>query len=113
MSDPSFAMLTCACGAETVVKEEMGTQGWRLAFSRPGFVTAKHDSSNADLPQGVFIRTAAHSLGKASGDESSFLIAQLEQQLESSSAKPFDQFHVWPKDRARSADSDSSLVWMK
>ncbi len=99
MTQPSFAMLVCACGAETVVKQEIAGQGWRLAFSRPGFVTAKHDSL-ADLPTGIFIRTAARSIGKARADHAQDLIAELSRQLETATERPFDQLHVWPKDRA-------------
>lgn len=99
MSEPTFAMLVCACGAESVVKEEMAIQGWRLAFSRPGFVTAKHDST-MDLPEGIFIRAVARSIGKAKAERSAELIASLLEQLETSVARPFDQLHVWPKDRA-------------
>ena len=51
MMKPTFAMLSCACGAEQVVKAEMAEQGWRLAFSRPGFVTAKNDL-DVPLPEG-------------------------------------------------------------
>jgi 23S rRNA (cytidine2498-2'-O)-methyltransferase len=100
MSEPSFAMLVCACGAESVVKDEMGAQGWRLAFSRPGFVTAKHDATDAELPTGIFIRAAARSLGKATGDRSQDLIAELIKLLTAKTSRPFDQLHVWPKDRA-------------
>ena len=101
MSGPTFAMLCCACGAEEVVKESMAASGWRLAFSKPGFVTGKHDDDTS-LPEGVFIRTASASIGKASGENSSELVAALVQQLESTqvAGRPFDQLHVWPKDRA-------------
>ncbi len=58
VSEADFAMICCACGAEQVVKESIANEGWRLAFSRPGFVTAKHDGA-ADLPEGVFIRTVS------------------------------------------------------
>ena len=78
----------------------MAAQGWRLAFSRPGFVTGKHDTATS-LPSGIFIRTASHSIGQARGGRSSELIAEMRKQLEQSSLanKPFDQLHVWPKDR--------------
>ena len=99
MSEPTFAMLVCACGAEAIVKQEMAAQGWRLAFSRPGFVTAKHDSTT-DLPEGIFIRAVARSIGKAKGERSADLIATLVEKLETTAARPFDQLHVWPKDRA-------------
>ena len=97
---PTFAMLCCACGAEAAVKESMAQSGWRLAFSRPGFVTAKHDQQ-APLPTGVFVRTAARSLGSTRSDDSRQQIAKLVELLRASdaSARPLDQFHVWPKDR--------------
>ncbi|MEM8666532.1 MAG: SAM-dependent methyltransferase [Planctomycetota bacterium] len=100
MTDASFAMLTCACGAEKAVKSSMAETGWRLAFSRPGFVTAKNDTPNAGLPSGVFIRTAAHSLGQSRSEQSSDQIRKLIETLPSGSARPqFDELHVWPKDR--------------
>ncbi len=101
MTEPTFAMLTCAYGAEQAVKDAMESEGWRLAFSRPGFVTAKHDSE-ASLPQGVFIRTAARSFGQSRNEDSLQQIAKLREQLDSmhTSARSFDQLHVWPKDRA-------------
>ncbi len=99
MIEPTFAMLVCAHGAEAIVKEEMAAQGWRLAFSRPGFVTAKHDSAN-ELPEGIFIRAVARSIGKAQGERSADLIAAMIEKLTAAAARPFDQLHVWPKDRA-------------
>ena len=97
---PSFAMLCCACGAERAVKESMTADGWRLAFSRPGFVTAKHDG-HAPLPAGVFVRTAARSIGQARNDDSRQQITTLLDLLPQArpSRRPFDQLHVWPKDR--------------
>ena len=99
MSDPTFAMLTCAHGAEKAVKHSATAEGWRLAFSRPGFVTLKHDAQ-VDLPNGVFIRTAANSIGQVRGSLSRENIAAIAQTLTDSQQTPFDQMHVWPKDRA-------------
>ncbi len=100
MSDATFAMICCACGAEQVVKESVASQGWRLAFSRPGFVTLKHDGP-AELPHGVFVRTASHSIGSARGDDADQLIETMSERLrgELGSTLRFDQLHVWPKDR--------------
>lgn len=105
MTEASFAMIACACGAERVVKDSIARDGWRLAFSRPGFVTCKHDDPRAAMPQGVFVRTAARSIGQARGEHSKELIQsladKLTEQLESAGdSRPFDQLHVWPKDRA-------------
>jgi 23S rRNA (cytidine2498-2'-O)-methyltransferase len=102
MTDASFAMLTCACGAEKAVKSSMAESGWRLAFSRPGFVTAKNDQPNLPLPTGIFIRTAAHSLGQTRGDRAADHLAALNEtltRLHPSGQPLFDELHVWPKDR--------------
>ena len=100
MSEPTFAMLCCACGAEKVIKDSIAQEGWRLAFSRPGFVTAKHDQP-VDPPRGVFIRTSARSIGQTRSESGKQQVSELTGRLqESSSPHPFDQLHVWPKDRA-------------
>lgn len=112
MTDASFAILTCACGAEHAVKSSMAESGWRLAFSRPGFVTAKNDQPNAPLPEGIFIRTAAHSLGQSRNQMAISHLDALRESLVAFSAatspaagvrprgKVFDELHVWSKDRA-------------
>ncbi|MGI9472920.1 MAG: SAM-dependent methyltransferase [Rubripirellula sp.] len=101
MTQPTFAMLCCACGAEQVVKEEIAEAGWRLAFSRPGFVTAKHDDL-APIPTGTFIRTAAKSIGQMRATDAALQVDALMKQLDAfdSTGRAFDQLHVWPKDRA-------------
>jgi 23S rRNA (cytidine2498-2'-O)-methyltransferase len=100
MSQPVFSMLCCAHGAEHTVKQSLAAEGWRLAFSRPGFVTAKNDR-DLPPPSGVFVRTSARSIGQASGDDARKQIASLVEHLEAADphARPFDQLHVWPKDR--------------
>ncbi len=100
MNQPTFAMLCCAHGAESSVKESMAQDGWRLAFSRPGFVTAKHDNAR-ELPSGIFIRTAARSIGQARNTVCQTQIDSLVATLkEKTPNQVFDQLHVWPKDRA-------------
>ena len=93
-------MLCCACGAEQVVKAEMAEQGWRLAFSRPGFVTAKNDQQ-VPLPEGAFVRTASRSIGQVRGSEANRMVADLVSKLAENDpiGRSFDQLHVWPKDR--------------
>lgn len=95
-----FAMLCCAHGAELAVKKEIAKDGWRLAFSRPGFVTCKHDESQ-NLPEGVFVRTATQSIGQCRNSDGRLQIAKLIESLEASplTASPLDQLHVWSKDR--------------
>lgn len=107
MTDAGFAMLTCACGAEQAVKSSMANQNWRLAFSRPGFVTAKHDDPNAPLPRGIFVRTASRSMGQSKADQVAAHLEILQERLETSltssdetqARQMFDELHVWPKDR--------------
>lgn len=100
MSESSFAMICCACGAEQVVKKSAAADGWRLAFSRPGFVTLKHDGL-AQTPHGPFVRTVSRSIGSARSDVAATLIESLAGHLAASTDGPkeFDQLHVWPKDR--------------
>lgn len=100
-AEPTFAMITCAYGAELAVKQAIAPEGWRLAFSRPGFVTAKHDEAKP-LPTGIFIRTVARSIGQAKNESSVAQIATLRELLGDSdhANRPFDQLHVYPKDRA-------------
>ncbi len=94
------------------MKREVSDQGWRLAFSRPGFVTLKRESAPAELhgqlPHGIFVRTASHSMGQVRastasgfGSADEMLAMLLDRMTQSNeSARPFDQLHVWPKDRA-------------
>jgi 23S rRNA (cytidine2498-2'-O)-methyltransferase len=97
---PSFAMMCCANGAESQVKREMGEQGWRLAFSRPGFVTAKHNG-NVDLPSGIFIRTASHSIGHIKDADGAQQLSALSKLLDEKlgESTSFAEVHVWPRDR--------------
>ncbi len=95
---PSFAMLSCAHGAEGIVKSTIAEAGWRLSFSRPGFVTAKHDE-NLPPPTGIFIRSASESLGSGKSGDADELIDRLIKSVETLSL-PIDHLHVWPRDRA-------------
>lgn len=102
MNGPVFAMLACAHGAEVVVKRQIAAQGWSLAFSRPGFVTCKHDG-DAPLPSGPFVRLAAESLGSARDPDADIMIEKLIAViggLPAAGVPSIDQLHVWPRDRA-------------
>ena len=99
-TDASFAMLTCAHGAESVVKSSITDAGWRLAFSRPGFVTAKHEEPGRTPPNGTFIRTAATSIGSTNGQTLKDHLSPMVDLLDPIVAeKPFDHLHVFPRDR--------------
>ncbi len=96
----SFAMVCCQNGSEPAVKTEVSAQGWRLAFSRRGFISFKHDAARPKLPQGVFVRTASWSLGFVKGEHSAGNVEQAIGMLSAKAVRPaFDQLHVWPRDR--------------
>lgn len=93
-----FAMICCQNGAQSAVLAEVEREGWRRAFSRPGFVTVKSDVATDKLPRGVFVRTASWSLGKAKGNDASAMIADVASAI-ASAKQTFDRLHVWPRDR--------------
>ena len=99
--NPQFAFMTCQVGAEPALKGELGrtNNDWRLAFSRPGFLTFKLPrpvASSDDLElQSVFARSFGLSIGKVSGGS----VEQLaERTCELVGDLEFDQLHVWPRD---------------
>ena len=107
-----FVFSTCHQGAEQALKAEMATQGWRLAFSRPGFVSFKSDHGGSTvsggstesggertLPRAVFARTASWSLGRAEANDTVALAEQLHSIVSSAAIAPFDALHVWSRDR--------------
>lgn len=97
--DASFAIAVCANGAEGQVKSAMSAGGWRLAFSRPGLVTAKHDSPSAALPSDVFIRTSMHSVGQVRGEAVGAFVDPLSKLIDAVPIDRFDDVHVFPRDR--------------
>ncbi|TVQ01502.1 MAG: SAM-dependent methyltransferase [Planctomycetaceae bacterium] len=97
---PPFAILCCQNGVESAVKAEVADQGWRLAFSRRGFVSLKHAGVATELPSGVFVRTAAWSYGLIEGAEASANVDALVRRLaEAAPNEAWDRLHVWPRDR--------------
>lgn len=101
---PSFLLVTCQVGAEGALKGEVRRRwpGFRLSYSRPGFVTFKLP---ADEPLGddfelgcVFARAWAFSLGKAKG-ESVAELADEAWRSATASGRRFDAVHVWERDR--------------
>lgn len=99
-SSPTFVMMTCAHGAERLVQSCVADHGWRLAFSRPGFVTAKHNQSSIAPPSGTFIRTSSLSLGSVRGEAMGEMLMKVETLLrDAAMTKPFDHLHVFPRDR--------------
>ena len=91
----------CQAGAEEALKAEVSCQwpGFRLAFSRPGFVTFK-TGADLSLPvefdlRATFARTYCMSMGKLAGTNADRMANQVWRQLDNSS---FDHLHVWQRD---------------
>src|SRR5262245_57126953 len=82
---PQFVFMTCRPGAESAVKHEVSRlqPGWRLAYSRPGFLTFKHVGetpiSPRQLAEGrwVFPHSICLSLGKVSDAQLSDLTSKV------------------------------------
>jgi 23S rRNA (cytidine2498-2'-O)-methyltransferase len=99
-TDAAFAMVCCQNGSEPAVKQEVAREGWRLAYSRRGFITLKHEAKPKGLPRGVFVRTACWSLGMIKGEDFKVNLDRLVTILRDSGVKEaFDRLHVWPRDR--------------
>lgn len=104
-----FAIVCCQNGADPAVKTEVAHDGWRLAYSRRGFLSFKNDSpgdkaigryDHRRLPSGVFVRTASWSLGIAKGENAADNADQAVAIIEQSGIQlPFDCVHLWPRDR--------------
>ena len=112
--------MTCRPGAETALKQEVARTEpeWRLAFSRPGFVTFKFTSATpVDDKQlasrsWVLARTQGVSLGKVTGDELAKLAGEvwaLAGVAALVAEAPLDDVHVWERD-ARPNDDTSTLL---
>ncbi len=101
MQPPGFIFATCQFGAEPALKAEIARKwpAFRLAFSRPGFLTFKLPSGvilpdDLDL-HSTFARTYGFSLGKAMGanaDECAQGVPKL------INGRNFDRLHVWQRD---------------
>jgi len=109
---PRFVLVACHQGAEAALKSEFALQGWRLAYSRPGFVSFKEDENTSakELPSGVFARQVAWSLGRVTAEQSTELAAELIDLVRASVAAqkssanrhpslPFNTLHLWGRDR--------------
>ena len=100
---PQFLFVTCQVGAEKAVKGELANRwpAFRLAFSRPGFLTFKLPANHApaddfDL-ESVFARAYGFSLGEVSGKNEEQLAANVWNLCK---GRTIQQIHVWEKDRS-------------
>ncbi len=100
---PQFLFITCQVGAETAVKGELARRwpAFRLAYSRPGFLTFKLPSDSAladdfDLEL-VFARAYGFSLGEVAGADREELAAKVWNLCK---GRTIQRIHVWQKDRS-------------
>lgn len=100
---PSFVFITCQFGAEGALKGEIARRWtrWRLAYSRPGFVTFKLPAGQR-LPDdfdlhSVFGRAHGFSLGKVIGENAEVLAAQA---WALAADLPVVDVHCWQRDTA-------------
>ncbi len=110
-----FVFFTCQPGAEPALKRELAVMEpeWRLAFSRPGFVSFKCAESAPPNPTGgrmpVFARTRSISLGRVSDsslEESSRVVWQLEGLRAWIGSSPIGGLHVWQRDTQLPGEGD-------
>lgn len=99
MSDSAFVYFVCQSGTEPQLKREIVEQfpQWKLAFSRPGFLTMKTGgpvTRQLNL-KSTFARTFGWCLQKLSGDDA---LALAEQAAESFIVSGARQLHVWQRD---------------
>lgn len=100
---PGFLFATCQVGAERAVKGELARlwPDFRLAYSRPGFLTfklpAEHELPDDFNLRSVFARSYGFSLGKVRADSDQERIRQMADLL---GDRQFDKLHVFERDQA-------------
>ncbi len=103
MFSSPYLFVGCQHGAEAVIKQTLCEPNgpFRLAFSRPGFVTLKSELSvpawSAAVPEGPFIRVRGHALSRLEGDSADTLIEEVLQKYRS---LDWTDLHVWQRDIA-------------
>ncbi len=106
---PEFLLVTCQVDATTALKRELARRwpDFRLAFSRPGFLTFKLPENHrlfADFDlESVFARAYGFSLGKVVGQEMADLAKRV---WDIYGDRPARRVHVWPRDTAAPGDHD-------
>lgn len=109
MTSSPFLFVVCQHGAEPALRRELARSqpAWRMAFSRPGFVTFKLPPDqvlNEDFDlRLVFARSWGLSLGRVSGAGAEALADEL---WSLTGARSVDHLHVWQRDRAVPGEHD-------
>jgi 23S rRNA (cytidine2498-2'-O)-methyltransferase len=112
-----FVFMTCRPGTEAALKQEVARAepDWRLAFSRPGFVTFKHgggrplDDRQLAERRWVFAHAHGISLGRLTGTQLNELAAPV-WRLEGVAAlaamrAAFADIHVWQREATHEDDA--------
>jgi 23S rRNA (cytidine2498-2'-O)-methyltransferase len=95
--------MTCQCGAERFLKQEVLERyhDLRFSYSRSGFVTFKatqlYDTSRVQKIQTIFSRYCGLSLGRVQGEDFAAMVAHV---WEIAGSLPIDRVHVFPRDSA-------------
>ena len=101
MVETQFLFVTCQVGSESILKQNLSIEGLRFSFSRPGFLTFKLPRPySLDEPYSLhdpFARSYGLCIGKIAAETDASGAARVWEQL---SNVPFNQLHVWPRDRA-------------
>lgn len=101
MNSLHFLFTACQIGAEPALKGEVAANwpDFRLAFSRPGFLTFKlppdHGLAGDFDLKSVFARTYGFSLGRVEGTDAARLVEETWKLAEQGK---FSQLHVWQRD---------------
>ncbi|TVS14153.1 MAG: SAM-dependent methyltransferase [Planctomycetaceae bacterium] len=109
MNSAEFLFVVCQRGAESALKNELAVSWpeFRLAFSRPGFVTFKLPPDHGLSPdfdlRSVFARSYGFSLGRLVGAHAETMAEQL---WELAGHRAWDHLHVWQRDPAVPGDRD-------
>lgn len=99
-----FVFVACQVGAErTILKEVSPPHGpWKLAFSRPGFLTLKYsvdenrlEDQGSPLPVSPYVRSSGFALGYVQGEKVEDLAAKI---LEKVETPTYDAIHLWKRD---------------
>jgi 23S rRNA (cytidine2498-2'-O)-methyltransferase len=112
-----FVFMTCRSGAEAAVKAEVARMEphWRFSYSRPGFLTFKHEGNrpldDRQLAERNWTFAHAHgiSLGRVHGESLGHLAAnlwQLESVVALASKGEIADIHVWEPESTVPSDSD-------
>lgn len=106
-SPPSqFAFVTCQVGAEAACKRELARSQpqWKLAFSRPGFLTFKRGTTAhaaSELLTSTFARTWGWSLERLSGTDGNRLA---ERAAQVAAGWQITAIHVWQRETCLPGD---------